>query len=121
MVLVHVPEVPDDARNPNRSVSSLLRMQIEHLYQAEQRLPSKYRTDIYVNAIKTEGEAARYIREATQAIHAAHKEAARARQRRPGKRSFEIAAGAERSTRKKSSRSRKKSTKASGAKSKRKK
>ena len=121
MVLIRVPEVPKEARNPSRPVSALLRMQMEHLYQAEQRLPSNYRTDIYVNAIKTEGEAARYIREATEAIHAAHDEAARARQRRPAKRSFELAAGAEKPKRKKSSGSRKKSTKRSSAKSKRKK
>lgn len=121
MPLIRVPLVPDEARNPNRSVSALLRMQMEHLYQAEQRLPSKYRTDIYVNAIKTEGEAARYIRKATEAIHAAHAEAARARKHRPAKRSFELAARAAKTTRTKLSRPRKKSTGASGVKSKRKK
>lgn len=121
MALIRVPVVPDEARNPSRPVSALLKMQMEHLYQAEQRLPSKYRTDIYVNAIKTEGEAARYIRAATEAIHAAHAEAARARRRRPAKHSFEIAAGAQKPNRKKSIRPRKKSTKAPRVKPKRKK
>ena len=36
------------------------------MHTAEKRLPLRYRTEIYINAIKTEGEAARYIREVTQ-------------------------------------------------------
>ena len=121
MVLIRVPRPPDEARNPDRPVSSLLRMQIEHLYQAEQKLPLRYRTEIYVNAIKTEGEAATYIREATEAIRAAHAEAARASLRRKVKRPLEIAAAAERSKRKPSSKPRGKSAKASGSKPRRKK
>jgi hypothetical protein len=62
--------------DPNRPVSSLLRTQIEHLHQAEQRLPPQYRTNIYVNAIKTQGEAAQYSREVTEAILNAHHQAA---------------------------------------------
>jgi hypothetical protein len=84
--------------NPDRPVSSLLKMQIEHLQGAEKRLPSRYRTDTYVNAIKTEGEAAKYIREVTEAIHRAHNDAARARLAPKRKSGIEIAAVADESS-----------------------
>jgi hypothetical protein len=83
--------------NPDRPVSSLLRTQIEHLHAAEQRLPLRYRTNIYVNAIKTQGEAAQYSREVTEAIQDAHGDAAAARARRAAGRERvidKIAAGA---------------------------
>jgi len=58
--------------NPNRPVSTLLRNQIQHLQEAEFRLPVKQQTNVYINAIKTEGQAAEYIRRVTQALHQAH-------------------------------------------------
>jgi len=58
--------------NPNRPVSTLLRNQIQHLQEAEFRLPVKQQTNLYINAIKTEGQAAQYIRRVTQALHQAH-------------------------------------------------
>jgi len=76
MTLIHVPQPPKSAKNPNRPASSLLKVQIEHLHNAEKRLPLRHRTNTYINAIRTEGEAAEYIREVTEAIHKAHKEAA---------------------------------------------
>lgn len=72
MVLIPVPKPPKSAMNRNRPVSNLLRNQMEHLQRAEFRLPIKQQTNIYINAIKTEGEAADYIRRVTQAIHDAH-------------------------------------------------
>jgi hypothetical protein len=97
MVLIHVPKPPKQARDLNRPVSSLLKMQIEHLLEAERRLPVKHHSGIYVNAIKTEGEAAEYIRRVTEAIHRAHREAERARHVLRGrKRPIEIAAAAAR-------------------------
>jgi hypothetical protein len=113
MALIHVLEVPEEARNPERPVSSLLKSQVEHLREAEQRLPQRYRTDIYVNAIKTEAEAARYIRKVTEAIQAAHKDAARLRRAPARKPRFEIAAAAAKAKPKRSSKatiSQKKST-----------
>ena len=95
MALIHVPRPKKTAWDPSRPVSALLRMQMEHLYQAERKLPSRYHTDIYVNAIRTEGEAAEYIRETTEAIHAAHVAAERARRAPKRKRVLEIAARAE--------------------------
>jgi hypothetical protein len=72
MVLIPVPKPPKSAMNPDRPVSKLLRNQVEHLQRAEFRLPLKQQTNIYINAIKTEGEAADYIRRVTEAIHGAH-------------------------------------------------
>jgi len=79
VTLIHVPRPPKTAMNPDRPVSSLLRNQIEHLHGAEQRLPVRFRSKIYINAIKTQAEAARYCREVTEAIQHAHAEAAAAR------------------------------------------
>ena len=98
MTLIHVPRPPKSAKDPGRPVSSLLIAQIVHLQHAERRLPLKYRTQIYVHAIRTEGEAARYIREVTEAIHRAHDDAAAQRAKRAPKRKggLQIAAAAAR-------------------------
>jgi len=97
MAVIHVPRPPASAWNPNRKASSLLRTQVEHMHLAEKRLPQRYRTDIYVNAIRTEGEAAEYIGQVTAAILRAHQDAAKKRARaaaRPGQ-LLQIAAEAE--------------------------
>jgi len=97
MTLIHVPRPPKSAFDPNRPVSSLLKAQMEHLHHAANKLPLRYRSEIYVNAIQTEGEAARYIREVTEAIHSAHGDAAaqRAKAAPKRKRVIEIAAVAD--------------------------
>lgn len=61
MTVIHVPK-PRNAMNKDRSVSSLLQAQIQHLHAAERNLPLRYHSRTYINAIKTEGEAAVYIR-----------------------------------------------------------
>lgn len=96
MAIIHVPRPPKRAMDLQRGASSLLKTQIEHLQQAELRLPLKYQTGIYVNAIKTEGEAADYIGAVTKAIHDAHTEAAgnRSKVARRRGRILEIAAAA---------------------------
>jgi hypothetical protein len=105
MDVIHVPRPSKKkAMNPNRPVSSLLLSQIQHLQQAENSLPLRYCSDKYIKAIQTEGEAAAYIREVTEAIHRAHKAAAtqRASEARKRERGLEIAAAAERPKRKRS-------------------
>jgi hypothetical protein len=97
VTIIDVPRPSKNAMDPDRPVSALLLAQIQHLQHAEQRLPLRHRTSIYTHAIRTEGEAARYIREVTEAIHRAHAEAAAervkpGRLRKPGR----IAAAAER-------------------------
>jgi hypothetical protein len=96
-MLIQVPKPPKSAFDPNRPVSSLLVAQMEYLHEAEKRLPSRYHSQIYINAVKTEGEAAKYIRHVTEAIHEAHLEAAFARMRvvPKRKRTIELAAVAD--------------------------
>jgi hypothetical protein len=98
MTLIPVHKAPKGAWNPNRPMSSLLHWQVEHFHEAEKRLPRQHHTDIYVNAVKTEGEAANYIRAVTEAIHNAHAEAEARRTRRrvpERRRGIEIAAVAD--------------------------
>ena len=95
MALIHVPQIdPKSAMDRNRPVNTLLKVQMEHLHEAEMKLPVRQQTDIYINAIKTEGEAAEYIRRVTEAIHAAH-QTARAKPARKRRGVIEIAAVAE--------------------------
>ena len=116
MALIRVPR-PKDAYNPDRPMGSLLKAQVEHLREAESKLPLRYRNEIdtYIKAIKTEGEAAAYIRKVTEAIHDAHADAERARHAPKGKpvqkrkRVIEIAAVADESAEKKQNSLRKRS------------
>jgi hypothetical protein len=100
MTAIKVPKPPRSAYDPDRPVSSLLKMQMEHLLEAEKRLPIQHHSGIYINAVKTEREAAAYIRAVTDAIHNAHAEAEQARLAAKRKIGLEIAAvanaGAER-------------------------
>jgi hypothetical protein len=88
---------PKSIRDPNRPASSLLLAQVNHLHEAEKGLPPQYHSGIFYQAIKTEGEAARYVRAVTEAIRAAHDDAAaeRARLVPKRKRVIEIAAVAD--------------------------
>jgi hypothetical protein len=119
MAVIHVPRPNAKvAMDTSRPVNSLLKVQIEHLHEAELKLPIGLQTDIYINAIKTEGEAGEYIRRVTEAIHEAH-EAAEAKRARPAfkpKRVITIAAVADERPVKKtvSTRKKKKSQKKSG-------
>lgn len=96
MTVVYFPQ-PKGVRDPNRPVGSLLLAQVKHLREAEKSLPPRYHSGIFSHAIQTEGEAARYVRAVTEAIHAAHDDAAaeRVRRTRKGKRVIEIAAVAD--------------------------
>src|SRR5438067_12746069 len=99
MEVIHVPRPSKTAMNPDRPANALLLAQVSHLQHAERQLPLRYRSDIYIHAIRTEGEAANYIREVTEAIHQAHADAAKRRAKPARKRGMEIAAAAERSKR----------------------
>jgi hypothetical protein len=110
MALIRVPKPPKSAYDPNRPVSSLLRSQIDHLREAESKLPLRYRSELYVKAVRTEGEAAEYIREVTEAIHEAHEEAQRRRRAPKRKRVIEIAAVADERAEREQERARKRRT-----------
>lgn len=96
MTIVYFPE-PKSKRDPSRAAGSLLLAQVKHLREAERSLPPRYHSGIFSHAIQTEGEAANYVRAVTQAIHAAHDDAAaeRVRRARKPKRVIEIAAVAD--------------------------
>jgi hypothetical protein len=79
MTVIKVPHPPEGSLNPDRPASSLLLTQVVHLHEAEKNLPLRYRSERYIKAVRTEGEAANYIREVTEAIHSAHEEARRRR------------------------------------------
>jgi hypothetical protein len=95
---------PKSKWDPNRPVSSLLLAQVQHLNEAERNLPLRYRSGIFHKAIQTEGEAARYVRAVTEAIHRAHDDAAAERARPVVKRKgvIDIAAVADESAERKS-------------------
>jgi hypothetical protein len=97
MAMIHVPKPPKSAYNPDRPATSLLKAHVEHMREAESKLPLKYRSDFYAKAVRTEGEAAEYIRDVTEAIQEAHADAEKRRRARKPKRKFEIAAAAEES------------------------
>jgi len=109
MEIIHVPRPSKNAGNPDRPANALIMAQVSHLQHAERRLPLRYRSEIYTHAIQTEGEAAEYIREVTQAIYQAHADAAKRRAR--GKRGLAIAAAAEPRKRKTAAKPKKKSSK----------
>jgi hypothetical protein len=98
MALLPLPKPSKNAWNPDRPMSSLLKWQIEHLHAAEMRMPPRYHTERYVNALRTEGEASNYIQAVTEAIHQAHADAEAAKLkpvRRGRKPVIEIAAVAD--------------------------
>lgn len=97
MALITVPKPPKSAYNPDRPATSLLKAHVEHMREAESKLPLKYRSDFYAKAVRSEGEAAEYIRDVTEAIHEAHADAEKRRRTRKPKRKLEIAAAAEKS------------------------
>jgi len=76
MTVIRIPKTPRSAYNHSRPVSSLLRTQMLHLREAEKMFPLEYRSNIYINAIKTEAEAAEYIRHVTSTIRQLHEAAA---------------------------------------------
>jgi hypothetical protein len=69
MAVIKVPQPPKSAFNKNRPVSALLKNQILHLHEVERKFPPAQHSGIYINAIKTEGEAAAYIQKVTARLH----------------------------------------------------
>jgi hypothetical protein len=76
MAVIRIPKTPRSAYNHDRPVSSLLRTQMLHLREAEKLFPPEHHSGIYINAIKTEAQAAEYIRYVTSTIRRLHEKAA---------------------------------------------
>src|SRR6266536_4480749 len=105
MDVIHVPRPSRKAMNQDRSANALIMAQVSHLQHAERRLPLKYRTQIYTHAIRTEGEAAEYIREVTEAIHQAHEDMEAWRKKRAKRKGLTIAASAAKPAKKRTAKS----------------
>jgi hypothetical protein len=69
MAVIKVPKPQEGSFNKNRPVSALLKNQILHLHEVERKFPPSQHSGIYINAIKTEGEAAAYIKKVTARLH----------------------------------------------------
>ena len=69
MAVIKVPKPAQGSFNKNRPVSALLRNQILHLQEVERKFPPSRHSGIYINEIKTEGEAADYIKKVTARLH----------------------------------------------------
>ncbi len=69
--VIKVPKPSRAAYNPNRPLgkNALIKAQVEHFKEAESQFPEHLKTGIAEAEIRTEGEAADYIRRVTRAIH----------------------------------------------------
>ena len=60
----------EEAYDPNRPISSLIRTQLHHLHLAENLVvPPKARTNVNINDLHTEHEASEYIQQITALLH----------------------------------------------------
>jgi hypothetical protein len=69
--IVHVPKPNRKAYNPDRSLERnlLIKSQVEHFAEADRQLPPEFQTAIDFRSIRTEGQAAEYVKKVTAAIH----------------------------------------------------
>jgi hypothetical protein len=67
--IIRVPKPRSKSFNKNRPISSLLQSQVRHFHEVEKQMLLEQLTDIQM--IRTEAQAADYIREMTQKLHAA--------------------------------------------------
>ena len=69
--VIKVPKPSGTGFNPDRPLEKnlLIHAQVRHFKEAEEQLPERLRTGINIDTIRTEGQASRYIRKVTQAIH----------------------------------------------------
>jgi hypothetical protein len=69
MARIRVPKPPPGSLNKDRRISDLLKSQLKHIHEVEKQLPQHHRTGTDIDAIRTEGEAAVYIRKITAILH----------------------------------------------------
>jgi hypothetical protein len=69
--IIAVPKPGRSGYNPNRRLGSnaLVAAQVKHFAEADKNLPPEFQTGVDTGSIATEGEAAAYIRQVTEAIH----------------------------------------------------
>ena len=71
MTLIYVPRPDKSSYNPDRPLNSNIKAQLRQFQEVEASLPS-FKTGIYADAIRTEGEAAEYIKQMTENLLRAH-------------------------------------------------
>jgi hypothetical protein len=66
-----VPKPSKTSYNPNRPLekNTLLLNQLKHFREAEKKLPAEKQTGIDIGFIKTEAQAADYVRKVTAILH----------------------------------------------------
>jgi len=69
MAKIPVPRPAKGSFNKERPVSELLRWQLRHMHEVEKKLPHYDRSHTNVEKIKTEGEAAQYLKKVTAKLH----------------------------------------------------
>jgi hypothetical protein len=76
----------NEAYNPDRPISGLIRTQVLHLHHAEHLvIPPKERTNININTLHTERQASEYIQTITALLHKHGKRAVKKPKKRAGK------------------------------------
>ena len=79
-----LPFDEEEAYNPDRPISSLIRTQLHHLHLAECiRVPEKARTNININDLHTELAASEYIQKVTALLHKYGKSGEKAKEAKP--------------------------------------
>ncbi len=68
---VHVPKPAKRSFNKERQLegNALLRNQVNHFHELERRLRAELETGIQYQDVKTEGQAAAYIKKMTEILH----------------------------------------------------
>ena len=68
--MIRVPKPSNSSYNPNRPLekNQLLLAHVKHMHEAEKFLPRAQRTGTDISTIKTEGQAAEYIKRVTSRI-----------------------------------------------------
>jgi hypothetical protein len=71
---IRVPKTPRDSYRPHTPLhkNTLLQAQVRAFRQAEKDLPPEHRTNIPMESIRTEADAANYIGRVTRKIHEIH-------------------------------------------------
>ncbi|MBV8847901.1 MAG: hypothetical protein JO307_34235 [Bryobacterales bacterium] len=69
--VIRVPRAPKTSYNPQRPLvkNTLLLNQVRHFREVEKTLPPEMRSGIDFESIKTEGDAAEYVRRITAVLH----------------------------------------------------
>ncbi|MDP9053089.1 MAG: hypothetical protein M3N93_02110 [Acidobacteriota bacterium] len=69
--VIHVPKPSPGAYHPGRPLSrnALVEAQVRHFAAVNAELPEDLRVPVDADTITTEGDAAAYIRQVTEAIH----------------------------------------------------